>query len=120
MTTTTYTDTTTIPAAPNTPEGWHAWLDKMPPPPDALHVRGSVTVPNPGVDVALYKRVPQGVNPTILLLNLVLVQRPGIWPQVITAKPVAYDEVGRSLNYNTVEIGSEGQSGFSIPVEIVQ
>ena len=119
MNTTKHTETTVIAAEQNSPGAWHAWINKLPPPPDTLHVRGSVTVSNPGVDVSLYKRVPQGINPAILLLNLMLVQRPGIWPQVIVEKPVSYEEVGRDLSYTSVEIGSDGQPGFSLPVEIV-
>lgn len=91
----------------------------MPPPPDALHVRGEVAVANPGVDVYLYKKHPQGINAAILLLDLVLVQRPGIWPDVITTKPATYEEVGRNLNYGTIEIHSQGEPPVSIPVEIV-
>jgi hypothetical protein len=101
-------------------QNWYAWIDKMPPPPDALHVRGEVVVGNPGIDVFLYKKQPQGFNPTILLLDLLLIQRPGIWPTVETVKPAAYDEVGRNLPYVTVEIFNQGQSIASVPVEIVQ
>jgi len=96
-----------------------AWINKMPPPPDALHVRGQVTVPNPGVDVFLYRKEPQGINPAILLLDLVLVQWPGIWPQIIVTKPATYEEVGRNLAFVTVEILAHGQPAVSIPVEIV-
>ena len=121
MATNTFTESTVVtcnekPAA----RDWLAWIDKMPPPPDTLHVRGSVEVPNPGVDVFLFKRIPQGINPTILQLNLVLVQRPGIWPQVQTLKTATYQEVGRSLSYSTVEVFEDDQSLFSIQVEIVQ
>ena len=99
---------------------WRATINKMPPPPDVLHVRGQVTVPNPGVDVSLKRRVPQGINPAILLLNLVLVQQPGEWPQVIVTKLATYEQAGGDLPYKTVEIHSEGQPVVSIPVEIIQ
>ena len=74
---------------------WRATIDKMPPPPDVLHVRGQVEVPNPGVDVFLNRRNPQGTNPTILLLDLVLVQQPGQWPQVLVTKLATYEEKER-------------------------
>jgi len=120
MKTTTVTETTIVDAQVAATQNWHAWINKMPPPPDELHVRGQVTVPNPGVDVFLYKKVPQGINPSILLLDLVLVQRPGIWPQMVTSKGAVYDEVGRTLSYGTVEIHGQSQPPISIPVEIVQ
>lgn len=103
-----------------TAESWVAWIDKMPPPPDQLHVHGSVPVGNPGVDPFLFRRVPQGINPKILQLNLVLVQRPGIWPMVVVEKPVTYHETRRTLDYDTVEIYEENQLLVSIAVEIVQ
>lgn len=99
---------------------WKATINKMPPPPDVLHVRGQVEVPNPGVDVSLNRREPQGINPTILLLDLVLVQQPGQWPQVVVKKLATYEEKGRDLPFVTVEIHAEGQPVISVPVEIVQ
>jgi hypothetical protein len=111
-----------IVVTPSTPlqATWTAWIDRMPPPPDTLHVRGLVTVPNPGVDVFLYRKEPQGINPAILILDLVLVQRPGIWPQVLVTKPVTYEEVGRGLSFTEVSVTSEGTQVASIPVDIVQ
>src|SRR4029434_1322222 len=103
-----FADTTITKAVKPNAEDWIAWINKMPPPPDTLHVRGQVVVSNPGVDVFLYKKVPQGINPTILLLKLMVVQRPGIWPQVLPQKSVAYEEVGRSLPYKTVEVFENG------------
>ena len=99
---------------------WNAWINKMPPPPDTLHVRGEVEVSNPGVDVALFKKQPQGINPAIILLELILIQQPGIWPDVVTIKPAAYEEVGQSLSYTNAEVFHQGQNVASIPVEIAQ
>ena len=101
-------------------QNWYAWINKMPPPPDTLYVRGEVEVSNPGVEVALYKRQPQGINPAIILLDLFLIQRPGIWPAMVTLKTAAYEEVGRNLTYATAEVFQQGESVASIPVEIVQ
>jgi hypothetical protein len=98
---------------------WNAWINKMPPPPDTLHVRGQVTVPNPGVDVFLYRKEPQGINPAILLLDLVLVQQPGIWPQVVVTKAATYEEVGRNLSYATVSVLSGDTEVASVPVDVV-
>lgn len=100
-------------------QNWHAWIDKMPPPPDTLHVRGEVEVSNPGVEVLLLKKQPQGINPAIILLDLFLIQRAGIWPQVVTLKPAVYTEVGRNLAYTTAEVFHQGQTIASISIEII-
>ena len=55
-----------------------------------LLVNGTVAAPNPGAIPRLEKAIPQGINPAILMLNLVYDQLPGLWPQVITYKPVGY------------------------------
>jgi len=49
--------------------GWYAWLDTMPPKPDAFHVNGEVQVGNPGIYALLLKKEPQGINPAIVLLG---------------------------------------------------
>lgn len=59
------------------------WNDTMPPKPDTFHMVGEVQVPNPGVEVLLAPRTPQGINPQTLLLTLLLVQRAGVWPQLV-------------------------------------
>lgn len=101
---------------------WYAWIDKMPPPPDAFHVVGEVEVPNPGVEALLCVRSPQGINPAILLLDLHLVQKPGMWPQVLTWVQTRYDRVlpPGSLDYTNVEIFYQNQSIAQMPVDIVQ
>lgn len=110
----------TTAASPSQPATvWRATINKMPPPPDVLHVRGHVEVANPGVDVVLNRRNPQGTNPTILLLDLVLVQQPGEWPQVVVTKLATYEEKHSDLAYVTVEIHAQGQPVVSIPVEVV-
>ena len=53
--------------------GWYARINMMPPPPDDFHVIGEVEVANPGVKAELTKRIPQGINQKILLLDLHLV-----------------------------------------------
>ena len=97
---------------------WYAWNNRMPPPPDDFHVTGEVQVPNPGVDVLLVPRSPQGINPQSLLLDLILVQRPGLWIQIPMWKPARYDKV--RVTYTGVEIFSGGSSIANIPVDDVQ
>lgn len=90
---------------------WHAWLNTMPPKPDDFHVSGDVLVSNPGVQPILTMREPQGINPTILILDLNLVQQPGMWPQVMTCASAKFDRVmpPNAANYQAVEIFSQGE-----------
>ena len=94
---------------------WYAWNNLMPPRPDNFHIVGEVQVANPGVDVLLVPRIPQGINPRILLLELVLTQQPGLWPQMITWKQVRYDKV--NITYDQVEIFFNNQNIASVPVD---
>jgi hypothetical protein len=90
---------------------WHAWLNTMPPKPDDFHVSGDVLVGNPGVTPVLTMREPQGINPTILLLDLHLVQQPGMWPQQMTCAAAKYSRVmpPGSKNYTAVDIYADGE-----------
>ncbi|AZD80088.1 hypothetical protein [Pseudomonas chlororaphis] len=90
---------------------WHAWLDTIPPKPDELHVVGDVEVANPGVKAYLTVRVPQGINPAILMLDLHLYQRPGQWIQVITCTQVRFTRVlpPNSVLYSAIEIFHNGE-----------
>ncbi len=98
---------------------WYAWNDRMPPKPDYFHVVGEVQVPNPGVFAMLCPKVPQGTNPKILLMDLILVQQPGIWPQVITWVIAKYEKFIVNTYYDRVEIFCEGIQIADIPVEDV-
>ena len=83
---------------------WFAWNNLMPPGPFSFYVKGSVEVPNLGVIPKLIYKVPQGINPDILLLNLVLIQLPGKWLQKTDWVNVRYDSVGIDLKYTDVNI----------------
>ena len=96
---------------------WYAWLDLMPPSPDDLHVIGEVYVSNPGVEPLLVMHEPQGFNPRILLLDLHLCQKPGVWPQVFVWRQARYHKTGRPLRYDQVDILCSGDIIASIPVE---
>lgn len=96
---------------------WYAWNNVMPPGPHRFHVVGEVEVPNPGVDVLLVPKNPQGINPKILLLDLILIQRPGIWPQLVVWKPARYDKV--NVTYDSVQIFCDGNVIANVPAETV-
>jgi hypothetical protein len=100
-------------------KGWYAWTNLQPPPPNNFHVVGEVLVPNPGVKAILTPKEPQGINPTILLLDLILVQQPGFWPQVITWVPARYDKVVIGSPYKSVQIFSGDTAIAEVPVEEV-
>ncbi|MBX3305908.1 MAG: hypothetical protein KF751_07625 [Nitrospira sp.] len=98
---------------------WRAWIDLMPPKPGDFQVTGEVYASNPGIRPELTPSIPQGINPAILMLDLKLVQQPGMWPQVMTWAKVNYKEsMGpKSHRYSEVEIRSNGESIAQIKVE---
>ena len=98
---------------------WYAWLNRMPPKPDDFHVTGEVLVSNPGVDPILTPRNPQGINPKILLLELHLIQRPGIWPRVLVWKEARYDKQPAHVAYEQVQIFCGDQVIADIEVQEV-
>lgn len=99
---------------PNTRD-WYAWNNLMPPRPDDFHIIGEVETSNLGVDVQLVPKNPQGINRRILLIDLVLVQKPGFWPQIVTWKQARYDKV--NATYDGVQIFFDNQQIASIPVD---
>jgi len=83
-----------------------------------LSVVGEVWVPNPGVDLLLTPIEPQGVNPRILLLDLLLCQKPGVWPQMLVWKTAQYDKTVMGTAYERVDIRCGG--GTIAKVAIVE
>jgi len=98
---------------------WYAWLDTMPPNPNGFHVTGSILVPHPGVKASLKDSVPQGFNPKILLLDLIVEAIPGYWPAVMTWINVRRDEVFEGNGYDSIQIFLKGQSIGGADVEII-
>ena len=97
---------------------WYAWNDLQPPGPPHFHVVGEVQVPNPGVHTLLVPKTPQGINPSILLLDLYLKQEPGTWPDVVVWVPARYDK--RPGYYRQVQIFYGRQVIADIPVQDIQ
>lgn len=100
---------------------WYSWINLMPPKPDDFHVVGKVLVGNPGIQAQLCIKEPQGINPNILLLDLHLVQQPGMWPQVMTWVQARFDSVltPKSPMYTQVEVFFNGESIAQIEVDEV-
>jgi hypothetical protein len=97
---------------------FYAWIDRMPPRLGEFHIAGEVEVPNPGVDAFLVPRKPKGKK--TIAFDLVLVQRPGIWPQVQTWKPVRYDKVIEGPGPTKAEVWCGDETIVDIKVEEVQ
>jgi hypothetical protein len=72
---------------------WHAWRDRMPGKPPTLHVVGTCECPTAGYTASLRPVSPQGVNPAIYILELVLTPPDRPAAQVITGVPVYYREI---------------------------
>jgi hypothetical protein len=90
---------------------WYAWINTQPIGPPAIHVIGGIEVGNPGIDVLLTKRSPTGFNPAILMLDVSLYQKPGMWPQMMTCASARYDETlpNNPKAYSAVEIFHDGK-----------
>jgi len=93
---------------------WTAIHDFMPPGPARLTVRGKCTFPTPGYTVTLKKKVPQGINPAILLLDKTVTPPSGPRSDVVTTIDVKYEEV---TNYRYTEV--ELSDGTKIKVQDV-
>jgi hypothetical protein len=87
---------------------WSAIHDFMPPGPARLRVNGKCTFPTPGYKVTLKKKVPQGIDPAILLLDKIVTPPSGPQPEVITTIDVTpYEEV-TNQRYTEVEVLPDG------------
>lgn len=93
---------------PKTKE-WYAWINRMMPAPTCLFVVGEVLVSNPGIMPILVPREPQGINPNYLMLELLLIQQPGVWPALLVWKQARYEKIN-PIDYTDVEIFHNGES----------
>ena len=106
-----------VPCEGKPTRGWYAWNNRMPIGPGSFHTIGEVEVGNPGIIAILAPKIPQGMNPTILLLDLHLRQRPGMWPQVVTWATARYDSDIPDPPYTHVQVFCEEQEITNVPVE---
>ena len=81
---------------------WTASLDC-----DELKVNGQLTFPTTGYTATLTKKVPQGINPTILLLELSVLNPKGITAKHVVTQPVSYEE-HTTVHYQEVAILPDG------------
>ena len=88
---------------------WSAIHDFMPPGPARLTVNGKCTFPTPGYKVTLKKKVPESLDPSILLLEKTVVPPTPPPPEdvVTTVSVTPYEEV-TDRRYTRVEISPDG------------
>ncbi len=91
--------------------GWHAWIDRSPPRPSRICVVGDVLVANPGVAASLTMREPDGIPTGLLQLDLVLVQQPGMWVDLVTLAQVRFERLmpANAAAFETVEVYLDGR-----------
>lgn len=105
--------------APRT-RNWKAREDRMPGPGMgvAVYVTGEVETSNSNQTLQLREAVPQGNNPTILILDLALVAS-GIGNPVVDWKPVRFEKKLLRDHYASVEIRWEHTLIATCKIEVV-
>lgn len=82
---------------------WTAYIDHRSEGGPVLRVYGVCEMPTSGYSLCLRPLIPQGFNPTILILQL-LEQRPESAPRVITNTPVMYEQMLEGLKHPILEV----------------
>lgn len=95
---------------------WHAWINRMPPGPPTLHVVGEVMLPASGSAATLIAKSPQGINPRILLLDLVTTLGSG----ALVPTPVRYDVSAEGVAPGEVHIFRNGVVQVRLDVQQVE
>jgi len=94
-----------------------ATANLMPPNP-SFRVHARIEAPTPGFTAFLTKAVPQGINPAILILDVVLAKRPGTVIQVVTEIDADYEDKNYKGRYRQVTV-RYGKVSKTAKVEIV-
>lgn len=84
-------------------EDWNAFDNRMPPG-RSFYVSGTVVAPTGGYTGSLAKAVPQGINPSILLLDLKVEKPTGPATDATQHVPVRYDEPHYGGGYSSVQV----------------
>lgn len=100
---------------------WKAWENRQPPNPPGptIHVVGEVETTNGAIAPVLEPTVPQGINPTILMLDRTL-QDKGIGTDDVAYRPAKYEKDVSQGEHTQVQIMWDGESIKTIDVEIVR
>ncbi len=97
---------------------FHAWINKMPGADDKLIVVGIVLFPTAGWQVVLEEAVPQGINPSILILDERQIPPEGFAATVLTHEIARFEKPNGGI-YRQVTIKT-ATSQFTIDVEVVR
>jgi hypothetical protein len=95
-----------------------AWLDKMPGSKHKLIVTGELEVPTSGWKAEVARKEPQGINPTILMLEVRAQAPQGIVSQIMQKLALRYEQ-DASDSYKQVTTLYENDS-VTVDVETVQ
>jgi hypothetical protein len=95
-----------------------ATANLMPPGPFRFRVHARIEVPTPGFTAFLQKAAPQGKNPAILILDVVLAEKPGTVIQVVTGIDAGYEDNNYKGRYTQVTV-RYGKVSKTAMVEIV-
>ena len=87
--------------------GWQAVLDRRLSGPATLRVTGECVFPAPGYKVELVRRVPQGINPYILILDRQVRAPMKPVARAKTTEKILYEKES-SAAYQTVNIQPDG------------
>jgi hypothetical protein len=99
---------------------WHAWINVMPGPPSRLYVTGEVETGAGNMLPRLTETVPQGINPTVLLLDLTIVQEGDLGIDLVAYRPARFEKPVQPGQYSQVEIRFEGEIVATVDVKTVQ
>ena len=88
-----------------TTRDWSAWLDVMPGPDrhPTVHVTGTCVFPTTGYTAELRYKLPQGIVPIYLLLDLI-VTAPQVGEDTITEQVVSFSRLAKPNEYKFVTI----------------
>ena len=98
---------------------WQVRINRVQPKSYEIEVTGEVYVGNPGIQVYLTKKEPQGFNPNILMLDINLHQKPGVFIQRMTWKLAEFvqDITPDDPKYKAVEILMDNERIAFIEIE---
>lgn len=85
-------------------DSFKAWIDNMPGSPRKLIVTGKLETPTAGWTAKLRYRIPQGINPKILLLDAEATKPSGPAVEVISQVDVRYEETPPQQEYTDVTV----------------
>lgn len=85
--------------------------------PNGIYVHGSVMVYTEETTVSIAKANPQGINPSVLLLNLTVTEVPG--PMKGVSRAFFYGEHGNKVSgYTHVQVVSNKGDDCTVDVEV--